>query len=218
MSSDSLDSQESLRRRRLNSEKLISTEDLREYFECPICFNVPRSPPIYACGVGHFICKTCRPRLTHCPECRMAYPRQGQQNHRLFFAEKLLEERVPMACSYAPHGCELELTGVEIRRHEQEGCPHQPIPCPLKGCAALISRARMKTHQEKCDYRLIHCPLSPGSCDQRVAKVSLLKHLQDDHLSFKGIFTIDRNLFFILLCLCVLSLLFNLYLMYLLQQ
>ena len=117
-----------------NSEKVISTEDLREYFECPICFNVPRSPPIYACGVGHMICRVCRPKLKNCPTCRMPYPPPGTQNHRyeprtktsfrsswffwlllfnsafdsrcfmiffpifrLYFAEKLLEERIPIA-------------------------------------------------------------------------------------------------------------------------
>ena len=135
----------------------------------------------------------------------------------MYFAEKLLEERVPMACSYAVHGCELELTGGAIRTHEQS-CPYQPMPCPLKGCTALVSRSKLKGHTDKCDFRLVTCPLSPGSCDRRVAKNSLLRHLQDDHLSFKGIFKIDRNLFLFLLCLCVLSLMFNLYLMFLLQQ
>jgi len=199
-----------------SSEKVISTEDLREYFECPICFNVPRSPPIYACGVGHMICRVCRPKLKNCPTCRMPYPPPGTQNHRLYFAEKLLEERIPIACMFAPFGCDVELTGGEIKRHE-EACPCQPLPCPLKGCSALVSRGKLKTHTDKCEYRLISCPLTP-TCDQKVAKNSLLRHLQEEHLSFKGIFTIDRSLFLVLLSLCVFSLLFNLYLLYLLQQ
>lgn len=27
-----------------------TNEELREYFECPVCFEVPRSPPIFACS------------------------------------------------------------------------------------------------------------------------------------------------------------------------
>ena len=41
-------------------ENFISTEDLREYFECPVCFLVPRKPPIYACIRGHMICASCK--------------------------------------------------------------------------------------------------------------------------------------------------------------
>ena len=34
----------------------ISTEELREYFECPVCLVVPRPGcPIFACPQGKFI-------------------------------------------------------------------------------------------------------------------------------------------------------------------
>ena len=55
---------------------------------------------------------------------------------------------------FAPFGCDVELTGGEIKRHE-EACPCQPLPCPLKGCSALVSRGKLKTHTDKCEYRLI---------------------------------------------------------------
>lgn len=53
----------------LNSQ--ISINDLREHFECPVCYNVPTKAPIYHCGDGHFICSDCKPRLTTCPICRI---------------------------------------------------------------------------------------------------------------------------------------------------
>jgi hypothetical protein len=43
--------------------------------------------------------------------------------HRLFFAERLLEERIPLPCSNAELGCSTELVADAIRRHETEECP-----------------------------------------------------------------------------------------------
>jgi len=203
-----------------SSDKVISTEDLREYFECPICFNVPRTPPIYACSVGHMICSQCRPRLQHCPTCRLPY---SEQNLRLYFAERLLEERVPIACSFAEFGCELELTGPAMKRHEKEGCPHEPLPCRLKvnGCKARVSRKSLASHQDKCDFKLIACPLAP-KCEEKIVKKFLMQHLQDCHLSatsfsFLSGIKIDQSTFIALLVLCIVSILFNVYLLFLLD-
>jgi len=33
----------------------ISLSDLKDYFECPVCYNVPRRPPIFQCEKGHII-------------------------------------------------------------------------------------------------------------------------------------------------------------------
>ena len=51
----------------------ISTEEIREYFECPICLLVPRpGTPIFACSQGHMVCNVCRPQIRLCPICRIA--------------------------------------------------------------------------------------------------------------------------------------------------
>jgi len=212
-----------LRHRQNSTEKVISTEDLREYFECPICFNVPRTPPIYACPVGHMICCQCRPRLQACPTCRLPYPGQGEQNHRLYFAERLLEERVPIACSFAEFGCELELIGSEMKAHERQGCPYEPLACQLKehGCTALVSRGLLATHVEKCEFKLIPCPMAP-QCEQKIVKKFLMDHLQDSHLTTTSTFLsigikIDHSTFIALLFLCIVSILFNVYLLFLLE-
>ena len=31
------------------NDEVILVEDLKRYFECPVCLSVPRSPPIYQC-------------------------------------------------------------------------------------------------------------------------------------------------------------------------
>ena len=46
-----------------NTEKEIN-------LECPVCWSVPRSVPIYQCGNGHLLCKDCKPRLRECPICK----------------------------------------------------------------------------------------------------------------------------------------------------
>lgn len=37
-------------RRRDSSGQGVSNEELRDCFECPVCFEVPRSSPIFACS------------------------------------------------------------------------------------------------------------------------------------------------------------------------
>ena len=44
-------------------------------------------------------------------------------NFRLFFAERLLEERIPLACINSELGCKFELVGDRLKKHETEECP-----------------------------------------------------------------------------------------------
>lgn len=200
---------------RINSQdNLISTEDLREYFECPVCFVVPRKPPIYACVRGHMICASCKPRIAICPTCRV--PFDGQP-YRLYFAERLLEERVPIACSYADFGCKVEAPGAAIKRHEEAGCSFEPITCLQQenGCKMKVSRRLMTSHTEICEYRLIDCPLAPN-CKEKVVKKRLLNHLEAIHLT-KGFFggrsteSYVHLLFIALIILCFLSFIINIF-------
>ena len=55
----------------------------RTELECPVCTE-QCTPPIYGCQDYHMICKTCRPKIKACPECRLPY--RGLQIHR--YAER----------------------------------------------------------------------------------------------------------------------------------
>lgn len=193
-------------------ENFISTEDLREYFECPVCFLVPRKPPIYACIRGHMICASCKPRMINCPTCRVSL---DGQPYRLYFAERLLEERVPISCTFADHGCKVESPGAAMKRHEENGCPFEPIPCIQKnnGCKMKISRRLMTSHVDSCDYRFIDCPLAP-TCKERIVRKNLLNHLESNHIR-KSVFggqsarSYINLLFIALVVLCFLSFIIN---------
>ena len=56
--------------------------------ECPVCYNVANTP-IFMCSEQHLICETCRPKVSHCPECRVKY---SGKNRRHRYAEKIEEE------------------------------------------------------------------------------------------------------------------------------
>jgi len=56
--------------------------------ECPVCLEVACSP-IFMCSEQHLICSSCRPKLSHCPECRGLYTGKPKR-HR--YAEKTAEE------------------------------------------------------------------------------------------------------------------------------
>ena len=195
----------------LDGGNLVSTEELREYFECPICYEVPRSPPIFSCPQGHMLCGKCRPRLTACPICRVNLPRQAE--NRLYFAERLLEERVPLPCKYEEHGCPVELVSNLIRRHEEDGCPYEPLACENAdlGCTAQIPRKAVQEHAEKCEFIPASCFLP--SCQEKVSKKMLLHHMQGQHLSIFSGGCLDAK---VLLCLLliIISLLINLVFFY----
>jgi len=56
--------------------------------ECPVCLEIACSP-IFMCYEQHLICSVCRPKLSHCPECRVVLT---GENRRHRYAEKAAEE------------------------------------------------------------------------------------------------------------------------------
>ena len=64
----------------------ISFETLREYFECPVCLQVPLTFPVPQCENGHIVCRTCRKKISHCPICRTIIGRSVS-----LLAEKVIE-------------------------------------------------------------------------------------------------------------------------------
>jgi hypothetical protein len=195
-----------------NSPNTISTEELREYFECPVCYIVPRpAAPIFACPQGHMMCNICRPRLTHCPICRVSVTEANQL--RLYFAERLIEDKVPVQCQYADHGCQVELVGNLLKRHEDNGCPYEPVNCDYdhRGCEEQISRSKKPDHLQFCEYRLIDCPIA--NCKIQIVQKRLVSHMRDRHF---GLFSSTDHLGSYLFLFCLISLLINFLFLYIL--
>ena len=104
-----------------------SSEDIREDLECPVCFKIPRTTPIYQCEQGHIHCKTCHPRLRDCPICRGPIG-----NTRNLVVEKIIS-KLPVQCANFENGCPRPALAVS---QPHPGCPRpalaasQPHPGP----------------------------------------------------------------------------------------
>ena len=68
----------------------ITFESLKEDLDCPVCYDVPESLPIYQCLQGHIICNSCYPKLNNCPVCRVNLNKVYKI--RALIAEKILQK------------------------------------------------------------------------------------------------------------------------------
>ena len=66
-------------------------EELETDLECPVCFEVC-SKPIYMCNFQHQICKSCRPKMTQCPQCREPYKKHRIRNREMEVMNNKLQE------------------------------------------------------------------------------------------------------------------------------
>jgi hypothetical protein len=62
----------------------LSSDDLEDMLECPVCLHIPEKPPIFQCPLGHIICSQCHNLLAECPICR-----QQIGNTRSIISEKV---------------------------------------------------------------------------------------------------------------------------------
>ena len=105
-----------------------SSEDIREDLECPICFKIPRTTPIYQCEQGHIHCKTCHSRLQNCPVCRGPIG-----NTRNLVVEKIIS-KLPVKCINFENGCqEPQALPDQIIEHEKY-CEFRMVKCFFSGC------------------------------------------------------------------------------------
>ena len=44
-------------------------DDMKKQIECPVCHEVPRTGPIFACPNGHLVCEKCK--RESCPTCNL---------------------------------------------------------------------------------------------------------------------------------------------------
>ena len=145
-----------------NKELREAMEELRGMVECPVCLLVPRQRgPIPVCSNGHFVCCTCRDRITQeavvdgvgepkCPSCMV----------NLGTATSLLASRV-----------------IEKVKHE---CEHD-------GCEEMIPFADLKKHQLVCLFRKVLCPGS-GDCELKISYNKVDEHARICNTFEKSIF------------------------------
>ena len=186
------------------STHTMSLQELKDYFECPVCLNVPRKPPIWQCDKGHMICSICRPKVVTCPTCRGRYSLE----QRLYFAERLLE-RVPVSCKYSEDGCEVELVPSQMRRHEAE-CDHRHVVCAHVdwGCRVTCAKGDLARHVATCPYKPEVCLMA--DCRDKVPKKFLMRHMAIQHnfVRQEGIIHLG-SINYILLFILVVSLAMN---------
>ena len=128
-----------------------SSEELREDLECPVCFVIPKSGPIYQCEAGHIHCKLCHPQLHECPVCRGPIG-----NMRSLMTEKIIA-KLPRKCVFAEYGClEDEKLPEEMLLHEK-CCNFRLIKCISVGCnedvpvSDIVDHCRLKHHWKVSD-------------------------------------------------------------------
>ena len=51
--------------------KLTEEQEIKDLFECPVCFKIPASFffTIFQCGNDHVLCTECLSKLNNCPVC-----------------------------------------------------------------------------------------------------------------------------------------------------
>ena len=62
--------------------------EMEEELECPVCFEVLDTAPIFKCPEDHLMCRSCRPRLSVCPLCRAQL---GHKYQRFRGAERVAQ-------------------------------------------------------------------------------------------------------------------------------
>ena len=117
-------------------------EEIQNLIECPVCMQVPRESPIFQCENGHLVCKNCKPRLPHCPQCRIFVG-----HTRNLLAEKLIS-KIKHKCKFAENGCGTEKIWEFLPIHETN-CPYRTIPCLFKGCSESMMVNKFNAHFAK---------------------------------------------------------------------
>ena len=134
---------------RTESAGIKSSEDIREDLECPVCFKIPRTTPIYQCEQGHIHCKTCHPRLQNCPVCRGPIG-----NTRNLVVEKIIS-KLPVRCVNFENGCqEPQALPDQIIEHEKY-CEFRMVNCFYTRCGDSFVFNDFAEHLKKPKHRMI---------------------------------------------------------------
>ena len=125
--------------------------DLRNFFikelECPVCFEVPETTPIYQCANQHIHCDKCHPKLDRCPICRITI----NLNDRSLLAEKI-HEKVLVACKYKGECSVRKVNISELLEHEAM-CEMLRSEVQCNYCKLNISIHNLNAHEDTCAFR-----------------------------------------------------------------
>ena len=126
----------------------LKKDNMADMVKCPVCLMLPReNKPVPCCPRGHFVCSTCKDRLTRqnlpCPTCRIPMG-EGQSLLALAVAKEALHE-----CSLPE--CGMKLPFDRIKEHE-ETCQWRLVRCPGGSrCNHVVPFCQVLTHVEDCN-------------------------------------------------------------------
>ena len=177
-----------------------------EDFQCAICYSVIFQP-ILTTPCGHLFCKQCiedsKKIRNDCPTCRYQNFATAPEG---FVARKI--GGISVMCPNAGRGCTWKGTLGESEDHLNNRCDYEEIQCvncehrgdrkevnclhptwceafPLRcpnqpGCRAMITRATLENHLERCPEQLLECEFAPAGCTMVVSRKNLTEHLRVD--------------------------------------
>jgi len=152
----------SLKRKEIANKKIQFINKLKDKRECPVCYDIPRSGPMFVCPNGHIVCSGCKRDI--CPSCRA---HMGKVKSLL--AETIIEN-IQHQCKYTDCGEYFDLDRVE--GHE-EACAHRIVNCPEVLCEEKVPLSKLLGH------------LVGGTCFG-VYKPDPIENLQSRRFNFVG--------------------------------
>lgn len=114
-------------------------KDLQESVECPVCFSIPRAPPVPCCSNGHVICIKCKDKVEVCPTCRVPMTACVSQ------VAATIIQKIQHPCEFRDNGCDVRCDISLIGGHE-ERCGFRQVRCPHWACDEQISLTSLTSH------------------------------------------------------------------------
>jgi len=139
--------------RKLENIKVIKEElesekkkvyDLEETVKCPVCLEVPRKGPVFACPNGHLVCQKCK--RASCATCR-----EVMGDHKSLLAVAVIE-KILHECKFVE--CKQKWPLDYIDEHEKL-CKHRVVACPDIDCVQRVPLSKLLAHLETsldCSY------------------------------------------------------------------
>lgn len=122
---------------RLENERFL--RELQESVECPVCFSIPRAPPVPCCQNGHVICAKCKDKVEVCPTCRIPMVNCVSQ------VAATIIQKIQHPCDFKEAGCDARCDIGSIAVHE-ERCGFRLVRCPHWACDEQISLTGLTSH------------------------------------------------------------------------
>jgi len=122
---------------RMESERFL--KELQDSVECPVCFSIPRAPPVPCCSNGHVICNKCKDKVDVCPTCRVTMTNCVSQ------VAATIIQRIQHPCDWRDAGCPERCDINSIHGHE-ERCGFRQVRCPHWACDEQTALTDLTNH------------------------------------------------------------------------